>query len=59
MGNLRLKIGMGLFNYHHRIMLMNSLEEINQCGALPVCGALLVCAYGALMKESPLTADWK
>lgn len=56
---MRLKIGMGLFNYHHRIMLMNSLEEINQCGALPVCGALLVCAYGALMKESPLTADWK
>lgn len=56
---MRLKIGMGLFNYHHRIMLMNSLEEINQRGALPVCGALLVSAYGALMKESPLTADWK
>lgn len=59
MGNLRLKIGMGLFNYHHRIMLMNSLEEINQRGALPVCASLLVCAYSALMKDSPQTADWK
>lgn len=59
MGNLGFKIGMGLFNYHHKIMLMNSLEEINQCGALPVCGALLVCAYGALMKESPQAMNWK
>lgn len=24
--NLRFKIGLGLFNYHHKIMLMNSLE---------------------------------
>ncbi len=59
MGNLRLKTGMGLFNYHHKIMLMNPLEEINQCGASPVCGALLACAYGALMKEIPQTLDLK
>ncbi len=59
MGNLRFRIGMGLFNYHHKILLTNSLEEINQHGALPICGALLVCAYGALMKESPQTMNWK
>ena len=59
MGNLRFKIGMGLFNYHYKIMFMNSLEEINQHGALPVCGALLVSAYCSLMEESPQNKTWK
>lgn len=50
---MRFKIGLGLFNYHHKIMLMNSLEgKKYQHGALPVCGVLLVYAYSTLIKDS-------
>lgn len=51
--NLRFKIGLGLFNYHHKIMLMNSLEgeKKYQHGALPVCAVLLAYAYSTLIKE--------
>lgn len=51
--NLRFKIGLGLFNYHHKIMLMNSLEgeKKYQHGALPVCAVLLVYAYSTLIKD--------
>lgn len=41
MGKLRFKIGIGLFNYRHKIMLMNSMEELNPCAALPVCGSFI------------------
>lgn len=52
--NLRFKIGLGLFNYHHKIMLMNSLEgeKKYQHGALPVCAVLLAYAYSTLIKDS-------
>lgn len=59
MGKLRFKIRMVLFNYLHKVVLVNSSGRINQRGALPVYGALLVCAYSALMKQSPQTRNWK